>query len=201
MTRGNAGRGHEAKGVQLRWAPVWFSWQNEDMVTVLVDGYNVIHAIPPLARQMDRSLDAARAALVALCQGYRTRRGDVERLVVVFDGRGADDAWGRQEREGVTVLFARRPEEADDRILSLIRAGGRSRFVVVSNDTVVSNNARALGAQVIRVAEFAGRQTPSRGPRTARPAADHKIPLSTSESDRITADYLKHLEQQRKDAR
>lgn len=170
------------------------------MVTVLVDGYNVIHAIPSLARQLDRSLEAARTALVALCRGYRVRRGDVERLYVVFDGKDVDAGWGRQDQQGVTVLFTRRPEEADDRILSLIRAeGGRSRFVVVSNDTIVSNNARALGAQVISVSEFSGQKKPSRQSRTAKPAVEGKTPLSTHDTERITEEYLKHLEKKQKD--
>lgn len=172
------------------------------MVTVLVDGYNVIHAIPSLARHLDRSLDAARTALVMLCRGYRARRGDVDQLYVVFDGKDADTGWGRQDQQGVTVLFTRRPEEADDRILSLIRTeGGRNRFVVVSNDTTVSNNARALGAQVISVSEFSGQKKSSRQARSAKPAAESKTPLSTRDTERITEEYLKHLEKKPKDQR
>ena len=164
------------------------------MVTVLLDGYNVIHAIPSLARQMDRSLEAARAALVGLCQEYRRLRGDVGQLHVVFDGHDADPSGPREAHHGVLVCFTRRDEEADQRILRLIREGGRGRFIVVSNDTHIFNNARALGAHVISVHEFYGKIHPARAAKSARPAVDEKTPLSTREAERITAEYRKRLE-------
>ena len=167
------------------------------MVTVLVDGYNVIHAIPALARHLDRSLEAARTALVGLCREYRTRRGDVGCLYVVFDGTGADGTGPREDLQGVTVLFTRQDEEADARILSVIRMAGRGRFVVVSNDSHIHNNARALGAQVISVDQFHGKTAPPRRTGAAGPATEGKRPLPTRESERITEEYRKHLEQGR----
>jgi len=166
------------------------------MVTLVLDGYNVIHAVPELARHLDQSLEDAREALVRFCQAYRSRRGDVAQLVVVFDG---DEQYARgpeAERGGVTVLFTRRQEEADERILQLVRAdGGRSRFVIVSNDTYVFNNARAHGARVIPVSEFYAqlrRANPLRHP--ARPEVPDKPALSPFDARRITDDYRKHLE-------
>jgi hypothetical protein len=171
------------------------------MVTVIVDGYNAIHAIPSLARHLDRSLEAARTALVALCGEYKTARGDVGELYVVFDGKDRDvDAWGsQQQRQGVTVLFTRQHEEADERILRLIRgASGRGRFVVVSNDTVVSNNVRALGAQAVSVNQFhGGKPSSPRAARGRRPSSDAKPPLPTRDLERITEEYRRHLEQGR----
>ena len=165
------------------------------MVTVLLDGYNVIHAVPELARQMDRSLEAAREALVNLCREYRQRRGDVKRLYVVFDGDDVDARGPQEDHEGVTVLFTQRQEEADERILSVIRAeGGRSRFVVVSNDTHIFNNARALGAHVISIRTFYGQIRPARTTRANPPAVIEKMSLSTRDAQRITEEYRKCLE-------
>ena len=164
------------------------------MVTVVLDGYNVIHAVPALARELDRSLETARAALINLCAAYRARRGDVGRLYVVFDGRDVEGDVAREQARGVTVLFSRKPEEADERIMSLIRAEGRhGRFVVVSNDNQLANNARALGAQVVSAAQFNGQAKPARSTR-AGAAADEKSLLSTRDAARITDDYRKHLE-------
>ena len=169
------------------------------MVTVLLDGYNVIHAVPELARQLDRSLEAAREALVNLCREYRTRRGDVTRLYVVFDGDDAGARGPQEDRGGVTVLFTQRREEADERILSVIRAeGGRSRFVVVSNDTHIFNNARALGARVISVHTFYGQIRLARPTRSTPPAVDDKMPLSTRDAQRVTEEYRKSLESRRR---
>ena len=165
------------------------------MVTLVLDGYNVIHAVPELERQLDRSLEAAREALVRLCQAYRSGRGDVARLVVVFDG---DEQYAQRpevDRGGVTVLFTRRQEEADERILQLVRAdGGRSRFVIVSNDTYVFNNARAIGARVIPVSEFYAKLRPVSPGRPARRDATDKPALSPFEAQRITEEYRRHLQ-------
>ncbi|MBI4341243.1 MAG: NYN domain-containing protein [Candidatus Omnitrophica bacterium] len=164
------------------------------MITVVLDGYNVIHAIPALARELDRSLQAAREALVRLCREYRARRGDVGRLYVVFDGADAEGGGPREDQHGVTVLFTRHGEEADERIVRLIREGGRSRFVVVSNDAQIANNARAHGARTMSGQEFYGQMKPARIPRTRRLAAAEKSPLPAREAERVTEEYRKHLE-------
>ncbi len=168
------------------------------MITMVLDGYNVIHAIPALARELDRSLEAARVGLVKLCRDYRARRGDVGRLYVVFDGSDAEGSGPREDQQGVTVFFTRHGEEADERILHLIRTGGsRSQFVVVSNDTHIVNNARAHGARVMSVSEFYGQMKPARTTRGMGPPTVEKTPLPTCDAQRITEEYRKHLEGKR----
>jgi len=89
------------------------------MTTLILDGYNVIHAVPELARHLDRSLQSAREALVRLCQAYRARRGDIGRLYVVFDGRDAQ-AFGSPEpqdggvREGAEAAAGRDGETLEE---------------------------------------------------------------------------------------
>ncbi|MDP3723495.1 MAG: NYN domain-containing protein [Candidatus Omnitrophota bacterium] len=165
------------------------------MVTLVLDGYNVIHAVPELARQLDRSLEAAREALVSLCQAYQARRGDIQRVYVVFDGDQAYARGPQRDRGGVTVLFTQRHEEADDRILGLIRADeDRTRFIIVSNDTYVFNNARAHGVSVLSVKEFAAQLQPARAPRLEPPDVVEKATLSAREADQITEEYRRYLQ-------
>ncbi len=166
------------------------------MVTLLLDGYNVILAVPELARHMDRGLQSAREALVRLCQAYRVRRGDIGRLYVVFDGRDAHASGSQEQHHGsVTVLFTQKPEEADERILSVIEAQrGRSRCVVVSNDNEVSNNARAFGARVMSVQEFYEKVRSSSVHRPQRSTSTGKAALSARDAQQITEEYRKHLE-------
>jgi predicted RNA-binding protein with PIN domain len=166
------------------------------MITLILDGYNVIHAVPELARHLDRSLQSAREALVRLCEAYRARRGDIGRLYVVFDGRDAQ-AFGSSEQQdgGVTVCFAQKPQEADERILSVIEAqSARSRCVVVSNDNEVVNNARAFGAGVMSVQEFYKKVRPASTRRLHPSASSSKVILSTRDAQQITEEYRKHLE-------
>ena len=123
------------------------------MTTTILDGYNVIHAVPELSRHLDRSLQAGREALVRWCQEYQARNSATGKLYIVFDGR-REDGWGASEQlhGRVTVVFAQKPEEADQRILRVIESH-RGRCVVVSNDNEVANNARAFGAGILSVQE------------------------------------------------
>ncbi|MDP3703457.1 MAG: NYN domain-containing protein [Candidatus Omnitrophota bacterium] len=165
------------------------------MITLILDGYNVIHAVPEMARQMDRSLQSAREALVRFCEAYRARRGDIGHVYVVFDGRDDEFSGASEQPRGrVTLCFTRRSEEADQRILRLIEAERPNRCVVVSNDNEVFNNARAHGARVISVQEFA---EPARPVKTSRGRSHHeagKRTLSIPDAMRITDEYRKHLE-------
>jgi len=169
------------------------------MIVLILDGYNVIHAVPELARHLDRSLQAAREALVRLCQEYRARRGDIERLYVVFDGRDAE-AFGSsaQPQSSVTVLFTQRPEEADARILRVVEEHGRGRCVVVSNDNEVANNARAFGARILSVQTFYRQVHPVKTSHLQSPASPGKTILSTRDAQQITDEYRQHLDHKTK---
>ena len=186
------------------------------MRVLILDGYNVIHAIPELERQLDRSLEAAREALIGHCCAYQASRGDVQEIYVVFDGRETDEQAPTRRQPRVTVMFTPKREEADDRILHLIKtAQGRTEFVIVSNDTYVFNNARAHGARVIPAAEWyrwvqpkpaapartrrPAERPPSRWPRSAgrggRPArGERKSTLSPRAAREITDAYQQELE-------
>lgn len=125
------------------------------MKVLILDAYNVIHAIPELERELDRSLEAAREALITRCLSLQQGRGDIQEVHIVFDGREDHDQPALQRGSGVLVWFTPRKEEADDRILSMIKkAESRVQFVIVSNDTYVFNNSKAHGARVIGVSEF-----------------------------------------------
>jgi predicted RNA-binding protein with PIN domain len=170
------------------------------MTTLILDGYNVIHAVPELARHLDRSLQSAREALVRLCREYRARRGDIGRLYVVFDGRGAHAFGSPKPQDGrVTVCFTQQPQEADERILRVIesqRAG--SRCVVVSNDNEVFNNARAFGARVMSAQAFYEQARPASLRRPHPRASPGKAILSSRDAQQITEAYRKHLESRKR---
>jgi predicted RNA-binding protein with PIN domain len=171
------------------------------VVTLILDGYNVIHAVPQLAQAMARSLEAGREALLRVCQEYRAKRKDVARLYVVFDGDEAKAPWVREDRSGVTVLFTRRKEEADDRILRLINSpGSRGEVAVVTNDGGVANSARVLGARVMSVRTFMAQAAPADA-RGARRCGEAQKPMPPArEAQRITEDYRRYLEEKANDA-
>lgn len=122
---------------------------------IIIDGYNVIHKDAALKKQLDISLAHARKGLVEFCLRWLSVRGDVSEFWIIFDGDSSVMQWPGVSSRGVRVVFTRTKEDADDRILSLLRdAGDNAEYVVISSDNYVSGNARQLGARIMPVSDF-----------------------------------------------
>lgn len=120
---------------------------------VLVDGYNVLHAIPRFAPR-GAPIEPARQAFQAWLAQAARRRG-VGEVVLVWDGSGA----GRQPRapSPLTVLYTPKGKTADERILELCRGRYADRAAgtwVVSSDREVQGPARQLGFEGIGAMTF-----------------------------------------------
>jgi predicted RNA-binding protein with PIN domain len=122
---------------------------------IIIDGYNFINASAGLAAVVSRDLEAARSALVAELARYRFARR--HQVSVVFDGRRAiglpPGASRRSRVDGVSVVFSRRGEEADDVIREMARRSGM-KAVVVTADTELADSCRRWGAAVVAPEEF-----------------------------------------------
>ena len=168
------------------------------MITLILDGYNVIGSVPELNRQWDRNALAARGALISLCQSYRARRKDVARLYVVFDGLAAHAHVLESAQHGIVVRFTR-GEEADAFIVNMVEAAmHRDQCVVVSEDKDLIHTVRALGARVLSVRAFYDNVQPSQRRQPARFASrdvDEKTMPSPGAARRITEELRTHLEQ------
>ncbi|HJU87058.1 MAG TPA: NYN domain-containing protein [Gemmatimonadota bacterium] len=138
---------------------------------VLVDGYNVLHAIPRFAPR-GRDLAPARDRFEAWL-AEASARARVERCVLVWDGR----AGSREKRAGrLTVLFTAAGTSADERLLELCRgpfATLSATTWVVSSDGDVRDPAGQLGFTALGAMEFyrrwkspvaAGDRSPDREP-------------------------------------
>jgi predicted RNA-binding protein with PIN domain len=115
----------------------------------LIDGYNVIRRDADLKARESESLEAGRAALVALVA--RVARDLPDTFTVVFDGArrvGNDPAGGR-----VQVIFSRPPASADDELRRLA-AALREGAVVVSSDRAVQDAARRAGSVAVSAEAF-----------------------------------------------
>lgn len=160
------------------------------MVYVL-DGYNVIHAVPGLERKLGSSLRAARDALVALCLEIRRSRGDVEKTVIVFDGDSAFKDLPQENFPGVEIVFTESSEDADDRILDVLRDyPARQRVCVVSNDNYVLNSARAFGTAIMNAAKFQALAMPKPS-RHRADSEEEQIPGALAQ--KLTEDYKRYL--------
>ncbi|HET6361364.1 MAG TPA: NYN domain-containing protein [Gemmatimonadota bacterium] len=169
---------------------------------VLVDGYNVLHAIPRFAPR-GRELDSARTRFEAWLAEAAARAG-VERCVLVWDGR----AGSREKRAGrLTVLYTAAGTSADDRILDLCRgpfASRRESTWVVSSDGDVREPARQLGFATLGAMEFylrwkspagtddrrRGDEPAARPRRRSSPPEERPTRASRAEVDELLAEFL-----------
>ncbi|MFQ5915035.1 MAG: NYN domain-containing protein [Nitrospinota bacterium] len=125
------------------------------MPTLLIDGYNLIPALPTLGRLARHDLAKARASLLDLLENYRTQAPSRPSIVVVFDGQAGIETRGERGRPGIEVRFSR-GETADDLLLRLLR-NEKKGAILVTSDRALADAARGLGAEVMRSGEFADR--------------------------------------------
>lgn len=132
---------------------------------VLVDGYNVLHAIPRFAPRGGNVAEGRRAL-----EGWLAEAGALHRvpeIVLVWDGGEATRARTRSGR--LRVLYTEAGRTADERILDLCRGTYANRAGttwVVSSDRDVQGPARQLGFTAIGAMTFYRRWSPE-GPAPA----------------------------------
>ena len=119
------------------------------MKTILLDAYNVIHKIPELKAKLRESLYSARRQLVLMMVNWKVKNGFNGGITVVFDGQDNISSSEGSKLHGIKCLFTTSKEEADDRIISIVReTPAPSKLLVITDDGRVRNSCKALGAQI-----------------------------------------------------
>ncbi|MBI2358876.1 MAG: NYN domain-containing protein [Deltaproteobacteria bacterium] len=135
---------------------------------IIIDGYNLIGS----ERGLHGDLEALRRQLIRKLQEYRRRRG--YRVTVVFDGWRS--GWSHEVEEiadGITVIYSRHGEKADDVIKRLAREK-RSSCLVVSSDREVRQAVDRAGAVAIYASDF-----------SAKLENLHREPVEAEEQDNL----------------
>lgn len=105
---------------------------------IIVDGYNVIRQSDVLRRFEKCSLDTGRRELIRQLSHYRKVRG--HRITVVFDGWVAGPPLEERDREGgITVVYSKLGEKADEVIKRMVRTRGEETLVVTSDRGIVES--------------------------------------------------------------
>jgi uncharacterized protein len=124
--------------------------------TVIVDGYNVIHAWPTLKRLLSTaSLEDARDELIRRLAVMSQVTG--EPVTVVFDAHhSASLANSEDTVEGVRVIFTRKGHSADHAIERLAYQASNSgdAITVATSDRFQSDLVRGMGGAVISALEL-----------------------------------------------
>jgi predicted RNA-binding protein with PIN domain len=142
----------------------------------LIDGHNLIAQTPGL----DLADHDDEAQLVMLLRRYTTmRRG--RQAVVVFD-RGVYGHPERLDGYGISCIFARSPQDADEQLIRRLRALKRPRdWTLVSSDRRVARAAEERGVKVIGSREFAGQLLATNAPKPPAPGEKGDVRLSEAE--------------------
>jgi len=120
---------------------------------LLVDGYSVIYAWPPLRATLRRSLERARDQLVAALTPIQDATGI--RVTIVFDSRHSARVAAGESPAGVDVLFTRKGMTADGLIERLVaQAAAPERFLVATNDHAEATMVHSLGGRAITAEEL-----------------------------------------------
>jgi predicted RNA-binding protein with PIN domain len=107
----------------------------------IIDGYNLLHAVPSLKNMLTRDAVGAREQLVALIARQTIKRKF--RCTVVFDGTPQSGAPPPAQHSPVHVVHSG-GASADSYIRNMIeKSKQRAGLVVVSSDHEILNHARA----------------------------------------------------------
>jgi predicted RNA-binding protein with PIN domain len=118
------------------------------MEMVILDAYNVIHKLPELSIKKSGLRDARRGLLHLMINWKRNKcyKGDI---FLVFDGQDGVISSESSKLWGIKCVFTSSKEEADDRIISMVREASKADgIVVISEDGKVTNGCKVHGAKV-----------------------------------------------------
>ena len=150
---------------------------------LVIDGYNCMRRAGTFEAALDRSLESARDAFVGYVRGYRARNAAFGEVIIVFDGTGNRGLAKAQKDGGVTIIFSRFGESADEAIKLFVGRNINShKITVVSDDNYVTNNARAYGAEVLSCRGFMKTAEPRR---KARPNGLDEKAIDAGTADKI----------------
>ncbi|MFA6455995.1 MAG: NYN domain-containing protein [Bacteroidota bacterium] len=111
------------------------------MQHVIIDGYNLIHAIPTLKKTLLH--DAATAREILIHSVSLLTHKNKFRSTIVFDGMRTDDTLPHPTHAPVHILFSY-PLSADEKIKHMIeQSRNRSLLVIVSSDREILHFAKA----------------------------------------------------------
>lgn len=140
---------------------------------LLIDGYNLIQAIPSIARFVATDLKRARELLLMKLSAYAFR--NQVKITVVFDGQ-AGVFPAENPRFGLTIIFTR-GQKADQKIKELaVKISRKKDWLVITSDFDIRFQVEGSGIKSRSAREFVAELEPSLNPKKtpARGALSHR---------------------------
>ena len=121
-------------------------------IHIVVDGYNLIKQSSVLSRLDRMDMEEGRDELIARLAAYKKVKR--HRITVVFDGcKGGGLRQERTREKGISIIFSKKGEEADDIIKRTVKVI-REKALVVTSDREIVEFSERHGATVISSGEF-----------------------------------------------
>ena len=121
----------------------------------LIDGYNVMHCIPDLAKLANHSLESARDKLAERIAKWSDSTG--VNVQLIFDGRGRHSETQPEDRRGggFSTVYTSHEVSADALIeRAVYKADAKNSVVVVSGDRGITDLCLGMGAIVMSPNHF-----------------------------------------------
>lgn len=156
------------------------------MTTYYLDAYNIIHCSDSLRVIAQKSIGAARGALIKMVEAYCMQSG--QKVVVVFDG-AADlsiPAKGAGRIGNLQIVYCEGTMSADTYIeRAIFETRKRLDAVVVTADRTVAQLVRGMGALVLKPQSFVDQVRKTLSETHRRTAPPKKLRFGTGLSDRL----------------
>ncbi len=161
---------------------------------LILDGYNLIGALPRYGTRITGGLDASRELLVN--DTLKAAGWTGSRIIVVFDAAGGPEPERIEPRAGgvVRVIYSAPGESADDVIERLLGSLGASA-TVYTGDFALQRTALARGVSRATPSEFAALLDEL--PAVTR---SPEVPRRSRLADRLSPETLRRLEEIRRRA-
>jgi hypothetical protein len=105
--------------------------------SIIIDGYNIIGTV-------HCNMEKAREDLIALMMQYKLIK--THDITIVFDGyKGGQGNESKAVRGGVTVIYSKLAEKADE-VIKRIITKDRKEWIVVTSDRDIANHAWAVNS-------------------------------------------------------
>ena len=109
------------------------------MLHILIDGYNLIAKM----EGMKGTLEDLRKRLISLLRDYKYRKH--HHITVVFDGeKGGFQEEGYECVGGITIIFSRLGEKADD-VIKRMTSSHNVEYTVITSDKEIASFAESMG--------------------------------------------------------
>ncbi|MFC1808925.1 NYN domain-containing protein [Candidatus Omnitrophota bacterium] len=153
---------------------------NDTKRVLLVDGYNVIYRLSQLSAKKGVTLEEKRRRLAAFMLAWKKTTKYKGSIYLVFDGNDSQITTLEQTSlHGIKCIYSRQKEEADGKIIGIIRiASHPENITVISDDNYIANNVRSYGAYIKPVSSLVESRT--KGKRNSGTAGDKRIDTATA---------------------